>query len=378
MTCLSEFIGFITNVLVLFFINLNGNINGMKWNIRRYMPTLFVFLFVFLFIPLAPGSRDQVPEYRAKAYIMTQFINEFEWPKSSGMEDKDKPFIIGIIDSNPFEKYLEDHLSARKIFGKIPLIKYLKQPEEVTGCNLVFICSAVSSKKLAKILDYVGERPILTVADSEDFFDSGTILILINHYDADNRLVVAANLNEGALRRAGLKNVVAGFFQKTNLVVRNPYIEYLEKAKVIEKFAKTSMWPSQSQSNASNMFIVKVIGDNVFGSYLEKAFKNTRITNRRVKVQYISRPDEISDANLLFISRSKYNVINDILAYTKKKPILTVSDVEGFCDRGVHLNIISDNGRFRYEANVITAAESGIYFSSVVNNNPNCRVISKK
>ncbi len=137
--------------------------------------------------------------------------------------------------------------------------------------------------------------------------------------------------------------------------------EYLAKAGLIARLASYADWPEDIEpGSAASSFVLTVIGDNPFVSedgdgedWLEYSFvqKKILIKKRRVELRYISEPSEIQDCHILFISGSEKKELDEILAVTHGKPILTVADTSGFGEKGVHINIYIKKSALGFEIN---------------------------
>lgn len=140
--------------------------------------------------------------------------------------------------------------------------------------------------------------------------------------------------------------------------------EYTIKAVFLEHFTRFIEWPDSSQTaDASSPFVLSVIGENPFDSILEQVYAEQRIKNREVIIRYISTPDEISDCHMLFIASSAAEILSEILSNTRDKPILTVSDTNGFAAKGVLINFFLAGDKIKFEINEKAAHESGLVMS---------------
>lgn len=125
--------------------------------------------------------------------------------------------------------------------------------------------------------------------------------------------------------------------------------EYEVKAVFIDKFAQFVKWPESSLPN--NEFVITVIGSNLFRRKLEKVYAQQDISGKRVKIININNIKEIGNTHVLFIGNSESNNLIQILNYCDSKPILTISDNEGFGMQGVMINFYLDQGKIRFEIN---------------------------
>lgn len=117
-------------------------------------------------------------EYELKAVMITIFPTYLQWPEGPRVNDKSKPFVIGVIGENPFKGWLKKLCTEKKILNKEATVRYLAAAEEIGGCDLLFVAKSVELD-LPKILAAVKNKPILTVGDTPGFAHKG---VHINFY----------------------------------------------------------------------------------------------------------------------------------------------------------------------------------------------------
>jgi hypothetical protein len=161
-------------------------------------------------------------EYEVKAAFMYQFVNfidgwKFQQKSDEGNgenADDDKPIVIGIIGKNPFQDAFVP-LKAKQIKDKNVVVKYFKglselnsddekvalhpEIERIKQCDLLFICSS-EHEYIKDILNPIRHEPILTIADTHCFVESGGV---INFIMDKNK--VRFEINTAAAHRAKLK-----------------------------------------------------------------------------------------------------------------------------------------------------------------------------
>jgi hypothetical protein len=143
--------------------------------------------------------------------------------------------------------------------------------------------------------------------------------------------------------------------------------EYVLKAGYIEKFTHFIEWPELSTSAITpTVFSIIIIGDNTFGTAIEKVFNNVKIQNKKIRVTYASSLDEIDDCMILIITPSKTIDVEDIVNYAKGKPILTIGETKGYGKKGAIINMFIEDNYIRYEINQTTLHQSGLKISSLL------------
>jgi hypothetical protein len=128
--------------------------------------------------------------------------------------------------------------------------------------------------------------------------------------------------------------------------------EYMMKAVALEKISLFISWPENTLKNdPSNAFVICVFGQKQFGEILTEVYKEKKIKNKIVKIANISNIQEISDCQMLFIPKIKTSELIKVLNYVKRKPILTISDNEGFAEAGCFINFYEYENKLRFEIN---------------------------
>ena len=100
-------------------------------------------------------------------------------------------------------------------------------------------------------------------------------------------------------------------------------------AVIIGKVSKFVTWKT-SDNTTFNITIL----NNPFGSLLETIYKNKKIKNKSVEVNYIENIEQLSDnTQVLYIANVSHVQLALILKAVAGKNILTISDSRGFAER---------------------------------------------
>lgn len=141
--------------------------------------------------------------------------------------------------------------------------------------------------------------------------------------------------------------------------------EYLVKSVFLERFCRFIDWPSEP-APTNSVFTIGVIGKNPFNSSLEKTYSSQRIMDKPVQIKYLDNDDDISGIDLLFISETDQDRLQQILKKSKNGTILTIADTSGYGHLGVHINMFLENGQIRFEINNDELKKSGFTVSSLL------------
>jgi len=153
--------------------------------------------------------------------------------------------------------------------------------------------------------------------------------------------------------------VIGSFCYPGKLYGQSP--EYMLKAGFMERFTRFINWPQDSLfQDSTKPFKILILGKNPFGNELEVILTKTRIKERKPEIYYLEEPDTSTYYHMIFISRNMEKELPGLLAYTKGKPIITVSDTKGFGKQGVLINFYVEENKVRFEINRETYEESGL------------------
>lgn len=112
-----------------------------------------------------------------------------------------------------------------------------------------------------------------------------------------------------ALKSYRIVAVVAAFILATGHVSApsqtSSHNEYEVKAAFICNFTKFVEWPARTFSDSEEPLVIGIIGDNPFGSSLERAVKGKTVDGRDLVIKRFSKISECSECHLLFISSSE-------------------------------------------------------------------------
>lgn len=172
--------------------------NGVYLTTNRKTKNCIVLLWFVLILLAAARLPAQYSPEEVKGEFVERFTRFIEWPSFSLGPDTTKPFVIAIVGSCSFENHLIDAFQGRKIKGHPPLVRILPSGSPVPDCHLLFIAKS-ETDRLQGILDSIGEKPVLTIADSENFAERG---VHINLYI--EKKLVRFEINLSAVQYAGL------------------------------------------------------------------------------------------------------------------------------------------------------------------------------
>ena len=138
--------------------------------------------------------------------------------------------------------------------------------------------------------------------------------------------------------------------------------EYQVKAGFVVNFALLTEWPPDSQldKEALSIAILGKVPSPIFVNTL----KSLTFRGNKVTVRHIDTVEEAKNARLVFISASEKGRLPAILKELHRLNVLTVSDMNGFCEAGGMIGLLALQNRIGYEVNLAAARRSRFSISS--------------
>ena len=187
-----------------------------------------------------------------------------------------------------------------------------------------------------------------------------------------SRRFVLARLASVGLR---IFSVVALLVNLTASAASGP-TEYQVKAAFVFNFVKFTDWPATGFTNSKAPIIIGVVWENPFGHTLEDLVKDELVYGRSLVVRHFQPEEDFSASHVLFISRAEKEWLPALLASLKNKLVLTVGDLDRFCEQGGMINLVlSSSGTVQPEINPAAARLTGVQISSKLLNLPTMRLV---
>lgn len=147
--------------------------------------------------------------------------------------------------------------------------------------------------------------------------------------------------------------------------------EYEIKAAFLYKFASFIQWPSTAGSppyadsfTGHARICIGVLGADHFGPHLDQVVHGKLVSGREFAVERFHSASQALHCEIVFISNSEQSRMGEILELFRGRPVLTVSEVPGFCERGGFVNLKVIDAAIRFEINAAAAERAGLRFSS--------------
>lgn len=140
--------------------------------------------------------------------------------------------------------------------------------------------------------------------------------------------------------------------------------EYDVKAGFLFNFLKLIDFPEDAFTGAPSELRVLVIGHDSFDGALDRLVAGKPVRGRPVVVAYSTAPPPDAKPHVAFISRSEQRHVKAVLAAFGKQPVLTISDIDGFAERGGMIGLVIRDGAVRFDINRAAAVQARLRISS--------------
>jgi YfiR/HmsC-like len=129
-------------------------------------------------------------------------------------------------------------------------------------------------------------------------------------------------------------------------------------------FSQFVDWPPQAFADASAPIVIGVLGSDPFGATLDEVVRGETVKGRALIVRRFRSIEDLTDCQILFVSRSERARLEPILQALKGRSVLTVSDFEDFAQEGGVICFVLVESKIRLRVNLGTARAAGLTLSS--------------
>jgi hypothetical protein len=162
----------------------------LKLSLNKFLLLLFVSFSLNLSIA-SPSNAEDSKILTLKAFTLLNFVNYISVVKDSSE--------ICVIDDEDVFQILNKINESRKGKSKVNTIKEIEQ-SQAASCALVFT-SKDNSQDLARLVNIVGNKKIVTVSDKSGFIVLGGIIEL---FEDEGRIKFAINLKKANLNKISM------------------------------------------------------------------------------------------------------------------------------------------------------------------------------
>ena len=132
------------------------------------------------------------------------------------------------------------------------------------------------------------------------------------------------------------------------------------KAAFLLNFTKYAEWPPVSFATPAAPLKLCIVGRDPFGD----ALRPVTVGGRPLNIEREIADDALKTCHIAYITESEDRRLPRILALLQGKPVLTVSDIDGFAENGGMIELVLTDGRVRFDINLAAASTSQLRLSS--------------
>lgn len=147
--------------------------------------------------------------------------------------------------------------------------------------------------------------------------------------------------------------------------------EYLIKAGFIYNFANLVQWPSASFSQADSPIVIAILGEDHFGSTLDRVLQGKKIAGHPFVIKRLKFVSELArsagnpkEFQILYVSASAMPHLSEAFQAVRGLHVLTIGEAPGFANSGGIINLVLEDNRVRFEVNVKAAKDADLNISS--------------
>lgn len=163
-------------------------------------------------------------------------------------------------------------------------------------------------------------------------------------------------------RLAGLCLVL--FSNPVNCGASLPSHEYQVKAIFLFNFIQFVQWPAATFARPDSPILIGVLGYDPFGPALEAVINGETVHKRPLHVIRSHHWQDLQQCHLVFVSPSERQHVDTVLRAFSTRPVLTVSEVPGFAERGGVINFFFEGRKIRFEINLSAARRHDLKMSA--------------
>ena len=135
--------------------------------------------------------------------------------------------------------------------------------------------------------------------------------------------------------------------------------EFQIKAVFIYNFTQFVQWPAESFDESQDNFVIGILGENVFGKYLEEAVAGETYQGRPIVIKYFATPKDVEHCQILYAGSS-----TNAAKLAGDRPVLTIGERPDFMKQKGLLRFYQDGNKVRIEINQSAASAAGLVVSS--------------
>jgi hypothetical protein len=129
-------------------------------------------------------------------------------------------------------------------------------------------------------------------------------------------------------------------------------------------FTQFVEWPSDAFATTNSPFVIGILGEHPVVSALRDVLKNEVVKGREFVLRVYQHPDEVRQCHLLFLGKGEEASVPRVLSRLRGQPVLLVSELDGFAQRGGMIEFVTERNKIRLRINVEKTRAANLSVSS--------------
>jgi hypothetical protein len=143
-----------------------------------------------------------------------------------------------------------------------------------------------------------------------------------------------------------------------------PVAEQKVKAAYLYKFLGFVEWPASAFDRADSPFFIGVAGADGLADELEALVARRQVNGRPAVTRRLRAGEPVSGLHVLFVGRNAGTRGADMVAASRRLPVLTVTETEQAFDAGAAINFVVVDKRVRFDVALHSAELRDLKISS--------------
>jgi hypothetical protein len=140
--------------------------------------------------------------------------------------------------------------------------------------------------------------------------------------------------------------------------------EYQIKAAFLYRFGNYIEWPAEAFTGADGALVIGVLGADFVAGELARIVEGHAVSGRPIAVRKLRHGDSLAGLHVLFIGRSEDARLADLLAATKGRAVLTVTESDAMSTPGSVINFVVIDDKVRFDITLEPADQGNLKISS--------------
>ena len=131
-------------------------------------------------------------------------------------------------------------------------------------------------------------------------------------------------------------------------------------AAMLYNFIKYVQWPDEGSAGD---FVVGVLGEDDVYNTLKQWYDGKPKGAKKYVIKKLTSGSEAASCHVVYIGKSKSRELDEVVASTAGKSVLTITDGNGLAQKGSCINFKVVDGRLKFELNQESVATSNLKVS---------------